>query len=49
MSKLQNNEDPFKNKYPEGWEHACIIETKERNYKLFAKDYAKKETFVYTL
>ena len=49
MSKLENNEDPFKNKYPEGWEHAFILETKERTYRLFSNDYSFKELFIYTL
>jgi hypothetical protein len=27
LGLLENKEDPFKDKYPKGWEHAIIIET----------------------
>jgi hypothetical protein len=46
---LQNKEDPFKDKHPPGWEHGIIIITKERVFKLFAKDYNFKELFLFML
>lgn len=46
---LENKEDPFKDKYPKGWEHAIVIETTDRSYKLFAKDYNFKELFLFVL
>lgn len=49
LVRLENNEDPFKNKYPEGWEHGCVVETKDKVLKLYAKDYNFKELFVYLL
>jgi hypothetical protein len=49
QSKLENNEDPFKNKHPEGWEHGIIIETKDRVYKLYSNDYNFKELFIFVL
>ena len=46
---LENKEDPFKDKFPKGYEHAIIIQTNERCYRLFAKDYNFKELFLYVL
>lgn len=46
---LQNKEDPFKDKCPKGWEHAIVLETKERKYNLFAKDYNFKCRFMFVL
>lgn len=49
LGLLGNKEDPFKDKYPKGWEHAIIIETTERHYRLFAKEYSFKELFLFVL
>jgi hypothetical protein len=48
-TKLENNENPFKEDYPAGWSHQFIIETHNRTLHLYAKDYSLKELFVYAL
>ena len=49
QQRLDNHEDPFKSKWPEGWDHCFVVKTKERNYQLFSNDYNLKELFVYCL
>lgn len=48
-SKIENNIDPFKISHPHGWEHGFVIETPERKYTLYSKDFKLKELFLYML
>ena len=49
QAKLDKHEDPFKDKHPKGYQHGLILETKDRTYKLFAKEYNFRELFVFVL
>lgn len=49
QAKLDKNEDPFKDKHPKNYQHGVIIETHNRQFKLFAKEYNFRELFVFVL
>lgn len=48
-AKLEKNEDPFKDKHPKNYSHGLLLETKDRTFQLFAKEYNLKELFVFVL
>ncbi len=47
--RRDSKDDPFKLKHPQGWEYGLAIETRDRVYKLFAKEYNLRELFVYMI